>query len=274
MTKNTLNLILLAIVIALTAFIYFSEKKNTELERLTNIVPDSISSIIITRKNNTVTLSKQDNNQWEITQPTLVPANDFRITSLLKLINAPVHNKYSMNEIELNNIGLEATDTGIQFDQQMIYFGVINPITNLRYIRMNDSIYTIEDVYFPLINSHYSTLVSLNLLPSNSQIEKLTLLNQTIEQDENNRWQSSIGTSPDNVSKILDRWKNAQAFGVHKYMQRDNLGKIAVTLKSPNNIMRFVVTDKEPWLIIARPDIGLEYHLEIESYAQLIEPVD
>ena len=181
MTKNTLNLILLAIVIALTAFIYFSEKKNTELERLTNIVPDSISSIIITRKNNTVTLSKQDNNQWEITQPTLVPANDFRITSLLKLINAPVHNKYSMNEIELNNIGLEATDTGIQFDQQMIYFGVINPITNLRYIRMNDSIYTIEDVYFPLINSHYSTLVSLNLLPSNSQIEKLTLLNQTIE---------------------------------------------------------------------------------------------
>ena len=274
MTKNTLNLILLAIVIALTAFIYFSEKKNTELERLTDIVPDSISSIIITRKNNTVTLSKQDNNQWEITQPTLVPANDFRITSLLKLINAPVHNKYSMNEIELNNIGLEATDTGIQFDQQMIYFGVINPITNLRYIRMNDSIYTIEDVYFPLINSHYSTLVSLNLLPSNSQIEKLTLLNQTIEQDENNRWQSSIGTSPDNVSKILDRWKNAQAFGVHKYMQRDNLGKIAVTLKSPNNIMRFVVTDKEPWLIIARPDIGLEYHLEIESYAHLIKPVD
>ncbi len=274
MTKNTLNIILLIIVIALTAVIYFSDKKSTELQRLTDIAPDSISSIVITREKNTVTLSKQDNNQWEITQPTLVPANNFRIASLLKLINAPVHNRYSTNEIELNNIGLEATATGIQFDQQMIYFGTINPVTNLRYVRMNDSIYTIEDVYYPLINSHYSTLVSLNLLPPGSQIEKLTLLNQTIEQDENNRWQSSIGTSPDNVSKILDRWKSAQAFGVHKYMQRKNLGEIAVTLKSQKNIMRFVVTDKAPWVIIARPDIGLEYHLEIESYAQLIKPVD
>ncbi len=278
MTKNTLNLILVAVVIALITFINLSQEKSTQLNQLTNTATDSISNIVISRQNSSVTISRQDvdknNNQWEITQPVTVAANNFRIKSLLKIMNAPIHSQYSIDKIDLNEIGLQNPTTSIQFDQTTIHFGITNPATNLRYIQVDNTVYTIEDVYYPLINSHFSTLVAFNLLPAGSKIEKITLPDHTIQKDEKNRWQSSLETSPDDVSKILELWENSQAFGVHEYMQRENLGEIMVYLKQQSKPLHFIVTDTTPWLIIARPEIGLEYHLEIESYAQLIKPAD
>jgi hypothetical protein len=278
MTKNLLNLILLVVAIVLITLINLSQEKNTELDQLTSKATDSISNIVIKRKNNTVTISRQstdkNNNQWQITQPVSVAANTFRINSLLKIINAPIHSQYAANEIDLSKIGLENATTSIQLDQTTLHFGITNPSTNLRYVQMGHTVYTIEDVYYPLINSHHSTLVSLSLLPPESQIEKLILPNQTIQQDEKNRWKSSSNTPPDEVSKTLDLWQNSQAFGVHEYMQRENLGEITAHLKQQSEPIHFIVTDTAPWLIIARPEIGLEYHLEIESYAELIKPAD
>lgn len=278
MTKNILNLILLAVVVVLITLINLSQEKTTQLNQLTDTTTDSISNIVINRKNTHVTITRQDANknktQWRITQPVSVAANNFRINSLLKLINAPIHSQYSIGEIDLKKIGLKNSKNSIQFDQATIYFGITNPTTNLRYIQLDDTIYTIEDVYYPLINSHFSTLVAFNLLPAGSEIEKITLPNQTIQKDEKNRWKSSLGTPPDDVSKTLKLWKNSQAFGVHEYLQRENLGEITIYLKQRSKPIHFVITDTTPWLIIARPDIGLEYHLEIESYSQLIKPSD
>lgn len=278
MTKNVLNLILLAVVVVLITLINLSQEKTTQLDRLTAITADSISNIIINRENMSTTLSQQRSgenaSQWAITQPVSVAANNFRINSLLKIISAPIHNQYSIDEIDLNKIGLYEPTTNIQLNQTTIHFGIINPTTNLRYIRMDDTVYTIEDVYYPLINSHFSTLVAFNLLPNGSRIEKLILPNQTIQKDRNGRWESSFNTSADNVSETLELWEKSQAFGVHKYMPRENLGEITIYLKQQSKPIHFVVTDTTPWLIIARPNIGLEYHLEIESYAQLIKPAD
>jgi len=278
MTKNVLNLALIAIVIILITVINFTQEKTTKLDQLTNTAIDSITNIIITRKNKAIVISKQNMNkkdsQWHITQPASVSANNFRINSLLKIINAPIHSQYTIDEVDLNKIGLKNPTTSIKLDQTTIHFGIINPVTNLRYVQMDNTIYTIEDIYYPFINSHHSTLVSFSLLPKKSQIEKLVLPDQTIQQDAQNRWKSSADTSPDAVSKTLDLWENSQAFGVHEYMQRENLGEITVYLKQQSEPIRFIVTDTTPWLIIARPEIGLEYHLEIESYAQLINLAD
>ena len=274
MTKNVLNLILLIIVITLITMINFSQEKTTELDKLSNKNITSLSSIIISRNNNKVVINKQNENNWEITQPISVSANDFRINSLLKIINAPVHSQYSVNEIDLQETGLKNSTTLMQLDQTNIKFGLINPVTNLRYIQANEKVYTIEDVYYPLINSHHSTLVSLSLLPAESQIEKLVLPELTIQQDENKRWQSNPTISADTVSDILILLKSGQAFGVHEYIQRKNLGDVTIYLKNTDKPLHFIITDTDPWLILARPDIGLEYHLEIESHIQLIKPAD
>jgi len=269
-----LNLFLFIIVISLASIIYFSEEQSTLLERLTDTNVDSITTIKIQHNKNTISINKTAGHYWKITQPVDVAANNFRINSILDLLNAPVHNKYTSAEVDSKKTGLDKPKTTIQFNQQIIAFGIINPATNLRYIKLNNSIYTIEDVYYPLISSHFGTLVSLNLLPPDSKPAKLILQNQTIFKDEKGRWQSNIDISADNVARTLEHWSDDQAFGVHQYLQRKELGEVFIYLSNSPQPIRYQVTDTDPWLIIARPEIGLEYHLDIEAYDKLISPTD
>ncbi len=269
--KNILNLVLLIFVAALTSIIYFSEEKNFELNKLSTTSISDIHRITIQHNKNTTELVKQADQHWQITQPVSVAANDFRIKSVLKLINAPVHNQYSSDEIDLKKIGLDKPDTTIKFNDEEIAFGITNPATNLRYVKKGEHIYTIEDVYYPLLSSSFGTLVSLNMLPANSEITKLILINQTISKDENGLWRSNIDISADNINKTIEHWQNDQAFGVHSYMQRKSLGEVFIYLKDKPSIT-YVITDTDPWLILARPELGLEYHLDIEAYNNLITP--
>jgi len=267
-----LNLFLFVIAISLASIIYFSEEQSTQLERLTDINLDNITTIKIQHNENTISVNKTTGHYWKITQPVDIAANEFRINSILKLLHAPVHNKYTSAEIDSNNIGLDNPKTTIQFNKQVIAFGITNPVTNLRYLKLNNTIYTIEDVYYPLISSHFGTLVSLNLLPPDSKLAKLILKNQTIFKDEKGRWSSNIDTSADNVSKTLQHWLHDQAFGVHQYLKRKELGEVFIYVTGSAKPITYQITDIEPWLVIARPDIGLEYHLDNGAYDNLISP--
>lgn len=275
--KNLLNILLLIVATTLASIIYYSEDESTLLEQLTSIDPDSISKITINHNNNTTLINKQSADHWLITHPVTIEANNFRISSILKLINAPVHNHYSANELDLNKIGLADSKTKITFGDNTFTFGIINPATNLRYIKFKDQVVTIEDVYYPLLSSHFGTLVSLNLVNTdnnipNSGIEKLILLNQTISKDDNGLWTSNIDYNANNIAKTIDDWQSTQAFGVHEYLQRKQLGEVFIFIKGQSQSTSYIVTDTDPWLILANPHTGLEYHLEKEAYAKLIIP--
>jgi len=275
--KNSLNLILFIIVLSLGSAIYLSEEKSNRLNLLTAIDPASINTITIRHNDNHTDIVKRDDKTWGIKKPINIDANNFRINSLLELLNTPVRKKYSVTEINLNSIGLEKTSTTIRFDDTVIAFGDINPATGLRYIKLDSFIYTIEDIVYPLLSSNFSTLVSLNLLPTNSKITKLILQNQSISKNENNFWQSNISITADDINTIIDDWKHVQAFGVHKYFERNpeqktGYDEVFIYIKSQEQEIRYLITDIDPWLILARPEIDLEYHLDIKAYQQLIAP--
>jgi len=289
--KNLLNLALLLVVAALALIIYQSEEPGTELDRISNINFDyelaDITSLVIEHNGRRTKLEKNADNQWQITEPVSIAANNFRINSILKLANAPIHNRYPISELDAGKIGLRrsaasssvekssersTSTTIVSFGDTVLRFGIINPATNLRYIQIGETVYTIEDVYYPLLSSHFGTLVSLGLLPEDSTIDKLVLINQTISKDDNGRWQSNIDISADAIAATLEGWKTFQAFGIHEYMQRDQLGEVFVYLKGKEKPISFQITDTAPWLILARPELGLEYHLDIEAYDKLIAP--
>jgi hypothetical protein len=269
---NTLNLLLLVIVIGLAFIIYNSEQPDNQLQRLTTIDANTVEDIHIQHNTNSTRLSRLNQDRWSIIEPVIIEANNFRLSSLLKLINAPVHSQYSTDEIDLSAVGLNNSSTRIHFDDTEIIFGVINPATNLRYVMMGGSVFTIEDVFYPLISSHFGTLVSFDLLPDASVIEKLVLPKQTLERDEKGLWRSTIDSDSDSIVKTVQHWKDDQAFGVHEYLQRKDLGKISVYLKDRTEPVTFLITDTDPWLILTRPELGIEYHLDIKSYERLIEP--
>jgi hypothetical protein len=273
--KILLNLILLAIFVALALFITSTEQTDTKLPLLSSTDAGSVNTIAIRHNSSTLIIeraSKYTDDHtaagWHIRRPVDIAANGMRVSTLLRLLVAPVHSSYPLAEIDAKSIGLDDSTDSISFDGQTFTFGEVNPATGLRYISDGETVYTIEDVYSPLIRSHFSTLVSFRLLPEDIRIDRLILLEQTIDRDDSGRWQSNIDITADQVATIIASWRSAQAFGVRQYIQRESQGELFVTAEDGAQFS-FVITDTDPWLILARPELDLEYHLEKDMLKKL-----
>ena len=268
----TTNVALLLLVIALSILTYkTSEQKDIDntLSALTSLAPEKTSTIKI-NKNDRYTVIKKQNNIWHITQPIKVKANQFRIGSILKLLTTNNYTRYAIDDLDLKQYGLLDSRLSMQVDNIDILFGTTNPVNAKRYILINNSMYLIEDNIFPLINSQLGTLVDHRLLSEEDKIIKIQTTGFTLSKDKNNLWKSTSPTLSDDVVKTVNHWKNAQAFGVHDYALRKTLDTIKITLRDNKTPVDFLVTDKEPWLIIARPDLNLEYHFDKENIAKLL----
>jgi hypothetical protein len=271
-SRLLLNIMLLALVIALTMIVYNSSDKDADkVTPLTTLTPSAINDIRIHHNHHETVLHKQDGD-WKITQPINIKANDFRINTLLKLLTTTSQADYAIDGLDLAKYGLEQPATTIRFNDTKIAFGISNPVNGLRYVRVGDRMHLIDDSFYPLLSSQTGALVARELLPQDADIAKLVLPKSTLSRNPNGSWSSNKNVDTDAIRQTLSNWKHTQAFGVHNYMQRKMLAKIEVYLGNQPEPLRFVVTDTDPWLIIARPDLDLEYHFQLEDYDGLLRP--
>lgn len=271
-SRLLVNLGLLLLVVALGYLVFTSNDKDSDAARvLTNIKAESINTITI-RHNNRVTNIEKTNGHWQITSPVNIAANDFRIGTILKLLSTASYADYAADSLEPGKYKLEPADTSITFNKLQIDFVMINPINNYRYVKVNNRVHLIDDHHYPLLSSQPGTLVARTLLPADSKINKLVLPEQTLALNSKEIWRSTKEISADAVVETLNNWRNTEAFGVHDYFERKSLGAIKVYIDNVYEPIQFFITDVDPWLIIARPDIKLEYHFNLELYDSLLRP--
>lgn len=273
-SRTLLNIALFLVVVLLAVYIYDTNKKeqaSSESGQLTQLSADEVTQISIHHNQRHIELRREDN-KWRMLRPINITANSFRIDTLLKMLSTVSHAEYSTADLDLDKYGISDASTSISFNDITIDFGIVNPINDYRYVRINDTVHLIDDHFYPLLSSQTGTLVARELIDSDAIIDKLVLPQQTLYRDENNLWRSSDETDPDAISETLHHWQHSQAFGVHNYMQRESQADISVYLAGDAESVRFYVTDTDPWLIIARPDLGIEYHFNLEFYDRLLKP--
>lgn len=273
-SRSLLNIALFLVVVLLAVYIYDTDKKeqaSSESEQLTQLSADEVTQISIQHNQRQIKL-RREGGKWRMLQPIDIAANSFRIDTLLNMLKTVSHTAYSAAELELDKYGLSEASTSISFNNITIDFGVVNPINNYRYVRINDTVHLIDDHFYPLLSSQTGTLVARELIDGDAIIDKLVLPQQTLYRDENNLWHSSDNTDPDAISETLHHWQHSQAFGVHNYMQRESLADISVHMAGNSEPIRFYVTDTDPWLIIARPELDIEYHFNLEFHDRLLKP--
>ena len=273
-SRTLLNIALFLLVVVLAAYMYISDQqqqKGQESEQLTQLSADEVTQIEIRHNQRHIILQKQNDN-WRMLQPVEIDANGFRIDTILKMLNTVSHAAYPTAGLEPEKYGISENSTAVSFNGTRIDFGIVNPINNYRYVRVADSIHLIDDHFYPLLSSQTGTLVARELLPGDAVIEKLELPGLSLYRDENNLWRSNGDISPDDINETLYHWKHAQAFGVHNYMTRDPISEIKVYLSGNTDPVIFYLTDTDPWLILARPDLDIEYHFNLEFYDRLLNP--
>lgn len=273
-SRALLNIALFLLVVLLAVYMYDTDQQqqaSSKSEQLTQLTADAVTQISIRHNQRRIELSRKDG-KWRMLQPINITADSFRIDTLLNLLNTVSHAAYAATDIELDKFGLSEASTSISFNDISIDYGIVNPINNYRYVRINNTVHLIDDNFYPLLSSQTGTLVARELIAADAVIDKLVLPEQTLHRDENNFWHSSANIGPDTINQTLHHWQNSQAFGVHNYMQREPLANISVYLAGNAKPVQFYVTDAEPWLIIARPDLDIEYHFNLEFYDRLLRP--
>jgi hypothetical protein len=273
-SRSLLNIALFLVVVLLAVYIYDTDKKeqaSSESNQLTQLSADQVTQISVHHNQRHIELRREDG-KWRMLQPINITANSFRIDTLLKMLSTVSHAEYSTADLALDRYGISDASTSISFNDITIDFGIVNPINNYRYVRINDTVHLIDDHFYPLLSSQTGTLVARELIDGDAIIDKLVLPQQTLYRDENNLWHSSNNTDPDAIIETVHHWQHSQAFGVHNYMQRESLADISAYLAGESEPVRFYVTDTDPWLIIARPDLDIEYHFNLEFYDRLLKP--
>jgi hypothetical protein len=270
-SRLLINLFLLLLAIGLGTFLFVDEIDQNGITKLSTISADSIKQISIHHQQREILLNKS-NQQWLLVKPIEISANQFRIKTLLNLLSSNSLAQYNADELELKKFGFNTTDTYISFNNTKISFGMTNPVSNLRYVKINNELHLIDDNFYPLLSSQIGTLIARELLADSTKISKLVLPEQTLTRDDNKLWKSTDDISSDAIIETIYQWTHKQAFAVHDYNERESLGEIQVYFENIENPVEFSITDIEPWLIIARPDLKLEYHFNIEDYDALLRP--
>lgn len=280
MSKRALvNLALLALVGVLVVLAVYQpgiEPADQKRPAITGLTPAKVSQIRVERGDKPTMVFARENGAWQMLEPLRVPANSVRLGSLLRLAEAESTASYPAGSLDLAAIGLDKPALGVRLGDQEILFGGTQPLNQQRYVRIGDTVHLIADTLFYELNGPYTDFISLALLPPGADPIEIRLPAFTFSKDQG-RWAvvpEQQGISADAVQALVDAWRRAQALSVTLLEDTQTDSEITVRLAGQDTPLRFGVLESDPEFVLARPDLGLQYHLSAASYRELtsLEP--
>ncbi len=272
---NIINLGLLLFIGILVLLAVYEPGIETPEEnpRLLNIERDEVNTIHLERQDQTtVALSRNERGDWQLTAPLAIAAGDYRLSSLLRITEQKSLGSYPADSEHLARFGLAKPRIVLTLNDSLrIAFGTNTPLDQRRYVQVGDQVHLISDtLYYHLIGS-YTTYIRRELLPKEAGISAVALPGLTVRREENH-WQVEPKPehySADQVTRLIDAWKLAGALQIKPYDGKDG-EPVTIELKGEENPLSFLLTARTPDLVLARPDLGIQYHLSDSSTEELL----
>ncbi len=270
-----LNLALVVVIAVLAALIYFKPgiKKPAPPATLTHLRAADITSIRISRAHTPTVELVRDGASWRMTAPLNIQADQYLVKSLLDDIDESVKSSFPAKQADLGKYGLNPPHIRLWLNSTEFDFGATEPISDYRYVKTGDSIrLTPGLLYFRLIHGPM-WWVSKRLLPKDAHIIGLQLPDATLML-KGDQWQlapADPSLSADAIQNLLTAWSTAQAISVDKLSHGKSEGEVAIELAHVAKPLRFAILGEPGFLVLARPDLGLQYNLDSYQRASLLE---
>lgn len=240
-------------------------------QHITGIKPENIESVEIETAD-TVLALKRDSGGWMLEAPIRWPANDVNVERLLGIASVETDSRLAANEIDLATLGLKFPKAILRLNDTEVLFGATNNIGARRYTMVGSTVFLLPDQHLPFITQGLTAMVDRRLLPRTDELTVFKLPGFEISRDHNNNWQliGADGFEQGQIATLVDNWQNLEAsrvklFSANKVPQQ----KIRVQFADGQN-QEFFVMSIDPEIIIANPQIGLQYHFPTDLYYQLI----
>ena len=276
-SRTLLNLALAAVTLILGLLVYFKPGLEPEPtpQPLTAVADsDTVSHIEVERlAREPLAFSKRDNRWYLLMTDHALPASQFQLLALLQLPQAIPVASYPAATLLLQDLGLQPPQASVTLGATTILLGATEPLKNRRYALLADSVHLLEDRYQHLINADWSNFIERKLLPADKAISRLQLPELTLALSDDNEWQQEpAGTaiSSTAIQQLLDNWDRTTALYARRYdNSRASTGTVRVEFADASTPLTFTVLSHTPELVLARPDWGIQYHLQGEMSAGL-----
>jgi len=268
-SRLILNLALLIAIAVLAAVAFFEPgKKKPETTPLASVNEDALTAITLQNKD-TITFEKQ-NGHWRLTKPFNAPANDIRIRQLIGIAEANSEAQYPVKAEDLAKFELDKPKATLILDATTMNFGGSDPINMRRYVQIGDTLHLVSDDFFHHLTASATDYVDKKLLPEDAKIKEIFVpgLRATLGQD--GKWTLEPPAEPNqSVSDLLNAWNTARAIDVKRVEQPPQGDVVRITLAEGSPVEFFIV-QREPDLLLVRPDLGLQYEVTGNAAKQLL----
>ena len=245
-----------------------NEEQKVKQNVITTLNPENISEIKIETADDTVVLQK-NGTSWSLQNPINWFANNIAAERITTLANLQAQSKLPKDQIDLSTLGLRIPKAVVTLNKTSIYFGDTNQIGNRRYLMVEPTVYLASDIHYIFINQGIAGLLDNRLLPSQLELKELNFPTFKLLKGDTG-WTTDPAAKPaQNITQFINNWQQKQA-SIKPYNKTlTPLHKIKAVLQNGDEIEFYVLSIK-PEIIIARPDLNLQYHFPDHQYYELL----
>jgi len=280
--RQRLNLVLVGVVLVLVAIVIFEPglKQPVELPKLTEL--EQVQQIRIEKGNNPPLEFKKDpQGQWQIVKPVSLPANHFRIKTLLELLSKRDYTQLAAQPpLKLAELKLEPPEIKVSFDNLTLSVGDRSPLQDgKRYVQLSNKpnlVFLLTDDFYYTLTGNAMSFIDLSPLGEEAKLSELRLPDYHLVLKDgswkliSSRFSNEVDTRVDALTALVDNWEHAQAISVEAYVKGTNQGDIFITLKAQSQALHFIIQSKTPDLVLARPDKGVQYKIHPSQVDKLL----
>ena len=267
-SRLLLNVGLLAIVVVLAALAFFEPgKKKPENTPLAAVDENTLNAITL-KNQDTIVFEKKDGH-WRLAAPFAAPANEVRVKQLIGIAQSPVEVEYPVQGENLAKFELDKPKATLTLGTKTLVFGGSDPINMRRYVRVGDKLDLVNDDFSHHLSAPATDWVDKKLLPEDAKLKEITIPGLKVILGSDGKWTKEPADSQAIPTELAAAWTTARAIDVQR-LEKPGQGDTIRLVPAEGNPVEFVIVQKEPDLILARPDLGLQYELTDEIARSLL----
>lgn len=278
-SRTLLNLALLIVLGLLVLLVVFKPGTTVpEIVKVTTLAKTDVHSLLLHREGVDDIQLEKLNGTWTMTAPFHYLANDFKVDSLLQLINAPSNAQYDVTPLDLAKYGLDKPRAVVTIngDQQLI-FGSTEPLQQQRYLRYQNTLHIITDTFYYQVAAPATGFLNHTLIPGNTNITKIVVPTLTAELNEG-KW--TVTPAPkelaaDQITAFIDAWRFAQALQVTPYTGKPIPPTIKIYRQGETQeqlpTLEFGAFLRGNDYVLVRNDLHLQFVLTADKRKELLE---
>ncbi|MGE5625096.1 MAG: DUF4340 domain-containing protein [Bacillota bacterium] len=275
-SRRRLNLVLVVVVAALGTLTYFHPhgKRPSRETPLIDFATHDVTDVRLEDAGKPPLELKREVTGWWLTAPFAYGADANLVQAFLDSLAQAKATPVNGASKDLDEYGLDKPLVRLGLDSRELAFGAAEPVSGERYVMVNGKVGLVEPYVFYQATHDAYWWLEKKLLPEGARITALQLPRATLMLDKDERWQLAPrddSVSADAIQLLVNNWQAANAIGLAPIGKGKPLGEVAVILSGMREPLRFQILKDPDFLVLARPDLGLEFQLDQDQEAKLME---